>query len=856
MTRLVFSLLILILALVPGMNAQDTIQVLVGLTTPGMTFYVDNVPYTTSQSFRWRVGDLHQLSYFTVQSVSNPADPSGFTPGTGPAADVGTGVRYAVINPFTPQIDPQEFPQSTILATTTTTDSKLLITVRIQVFPGLKSLTIPNVKQYLLRAKFQNEGCSPSATGLFTCGDQPGFIRVQHTVDSNCNQAAFAGGDLWCAGGAATFTAIPFAGYAFYGYSSSPALIDTNGSVSFNIASPYFMQVNWGPGKLYAFTTQPPGLDIVVDRSIYRTKGANPINDTTLGPQVLSDPSGACSQSLLSGIFPNLNPAPPAVCFVWAVGSTKLLAAPDTQQDNQGRYYVFDNWSSGGGQNTAFTVSGANLSTDVITGNFIRAGNVSFNTQPPNLPLEVNRRTWPAYNFWFGLGREFSFAAPNEAVDSNGRRYRFKGWSNGGPAAQTLKVTDDMLVNTLYLTAIYEPLNRLTIETNPPGLPVTVDGKTCSTPCLVERLAAESASLSPTLSVTQANVLKLEFDGWSDGGAPDRLVSFATDSRLIAKYRQSYLFTAISNPTDGATFTFNPTSPDGFYSVGTPVSVTVKANKGYRFRRWSGDTAGLFPTASITVNGPRSVVAELETVPFLDPAGVRNSAGTGPQDQGDFGQVTPGSLITIYGVNLTNGEQVGPRSPLAQSLADAVVRVADRLLPLSYASPAQINAQLPYDLPLGRNKLTITRTGQPDVSAEFDVVRNAPGLFGQAQAAGTTDPPLVFAFRADGSVVTSDAPARPNETISLLGTGVGPFRLTPPTGFAAPSGINYALADTVEVLVGDQVLQPLQVFATPGFVGMTSIQIRVGSQFPAGQATSLRIRVNGKESNTVRLLVR
>jgi uncharacterized protein (TIGR03437 family) len=60
----------------------------------------------------------------------------------------------------------------------------------------------------------------------------------------------------------------------------------------------------------------------------------------------------------------------------------------------------------------------------------------------------------------------------------------------------------------------------------------------------------------------------------------------------------------------------------------------------------------------------------------------------------------------------------------------------------------------------------------------------------------------------------------------------------------------------VEVLAGDAVVQPTQAIATPGMVGMTSIQIRVGTQFATGQNTPVRIRVNGKESNAVRLFVR
>jgi uncharacterized protein (TIGR03437 family) len=117
-----------------------------------------------------------------------------------------------------------------------------------------------------------------------------------------------------------------------------------------------------------------------------------------------------------------------------------------------------------------------------------------------------------------------------------------------------------------------------------------------------------------------------------------------------------------------------------------------------------------------------------------------------------------------------------------------------------------VNAQLPYDLPVGPSKITIVRTGQPDVSADFEVVRNAPGLFGQYGTESEDTPPLVLAFRADGSIVTESAPARPNEVINLMGTGLGGYRNNPPPGFAIPTGAEFALIDPVEVIAGDQTI--------------------------------------------------
>ncbi len=721
----------------------------------------------------------------------------------------------------------------------------------------LKSLTWPVAKFHRMRFVTPAAGCAPSIYGSIpgACGDVPGYTHVKS--GGGCEYLATTG-DYWCPEGPVELESVPGVGYAFKDWNTNPGLINVGASgvpssIVFNLVSPFSIQVNFGPGKFYKMNTEPAGLDVIVDRSIIRTKVPDAAIQTVCDKyQQIRDSNGVLQNIGQGGESPKAD-----LCFVWLFGSTRLLAAPDLQLDATGKQFVFDSWSFGGSQNALFEVSGPNLATDTITAKFLRAAGVTFITQPAlRLPLIVSNRTWPHDNFWFGVGKEIPFSAPYESLDANGRRWRFKGWSNGGPAAQSLKVTQAMVDKGLYLVATYEPLNKVSVETNPPGLPITIDGKDCQTPCVIEKLTTETATISPVPSVTQAEVLRLEFAGWADGGPASRQIGFTQEvRRLVANYKQLYRFNALSNPPGNASFAFVPSSPDGFYNLDTRVSVTVKAANGFRFRRWSGDTAGLFPTATLTVSGPRTVIAELESVPFLDPAGIINSAGTGPQDQGTIGRVTPGSLITIYGTNLTPKEEIGPRSPMVQSLAEIVARVGDGFLPLSFASGSQINAQLPYDLAPGKQKLILTRTGQSDVSAEFEITRNAPGLFPQSGTDSGDQPPLVFALRLDGSVVTEAAPAKPNETINLIGTGIGPFRNNPPLGFAVPSGAEFTLADSVEVIAGDQVVQPIKVIATPGYVGMTSIQIRVGAQFPAGQSTNIRLRVNGKESNTVRLSV-
>lgn len=851
----------------------NTIQVTPSVS--GGVFYVDGVPYTSAQSFRWQVGDVHTIRIHTPQTFGVVTMPNNEQFPGQVATDAGLGMAYLFSGVVNYNVAPPASTDSewqcysgAEAGLSNTCDASTERLLRLRVWPELRSIDLEVVKMYRLRFRQYSNGCAPMMDPLNNplpgaCGPVPGYIDVNPVPGYNGCTFRATEGDHWCPEGSRlSFLAVPSVGYAFVSWSTQPGIqVQINGAgygyAEFELNNPFHMHATFGPGKFYRLQTEPPGLDVTVDRSIIRTKTPEQMiqslcssyKDISAGPDDVAVPVGQGGDNDFDSQY----------CAVWGFNTTRILAAPDLQKDALGTWWAFDRISNtGGGQNSEFHVSGANLSTNTITWKFVRTASVHLMTQPRlDLPLIINGRTWPANYFQFGLGREFTFTAPLESVDVYGKRWRFRGWSNGGPATQTLTVTNEMVASGLTLIAIYDPMNKLSIDTNPPGLSIMVNGELCAYPCILERLATERLTITPVPSFTQADVLRLDFDGWSDGGEATRTIIFEPEvTRLVANYRQSYLFTAMSNPTNGATFTFNPSSPDGFYPLDSKVAVTIETKKGFKFHRWMGDSSDTSPTTSIHIGGPRSVVAVLETIPYLDPAGIKNAAGTGPQDQGEISKVAPGSLISISGANLTTREETGPASPQAQTLADIAVRVNDRILPLSYASPDLINAQLPFDLPIGKLELKISRVGQQELAGEFETVRNAPGLFSVPGTESEGTPPLARALKADGTAISDSNPARAGDTITLLGTGLGPFRVNLPMGFAIPAGNSIPLADSVEVLVGDAVVQPLQVIAATGRVGTAAIQLRLGAQFPAGQSSTLRVRVNGKESNIVRIDVR
>jgi len=116
--------------------------------------------------------------------------------------------------------------------------------------------------------------------------------------------------------------------------------------------------------------------------------------------------------------------------------------------------------------------------------------------------------------------------------------------------------------------------------------------------------------------------------------------------------------------------------------------------------------------------------------------------------------ISPGSLITILGQNLTLGStsSADPRNPPFK-LAGATLRLNGNAVPLLYASPTQVNAYVPLDLTPDYSD------GKLDVAAEISNGDADGNSSTRVAAAATT--PGIFALTRGVSCVT------------LWGTGMG-----------------------------------------------------------------------------------
>jgi uncharacterized protein (TIGR03437 family) len=305
--------------------------------------------------------------------------------------------------------------------------------------------------------------------------------------------------------------------------------------------------------------------------------------------------------------------------------------------------------------------------------------------------------------------------------------------------------------------------------------------------------------------------------------------------------------TLVSDPEGAADWELQPAAGPGYFlTAGEVVNVKVKANKGFKFRRFEGALTGTYPEGTVTMAGPRTVQARFDEVPDLSENSVRNAAGETPDPV-----VAPGSVISVNGIHLAPDFADSKSDPLSQSLAGVTLQVKDRILPLLWVSPTEIQAQLYSDMAPGEYSLTLKTPGQPTISTKFEIAENAPGLFRNLDF----EQPIAEAYHTDGTPITPDSPAKPGETVLLHATGLGMFKPHPLDGFKVPDKPEYTLAVPFELYL-DGVASPITAsYAQPGRIGRAIVKFQLGSEPVEGNTVQLKVRVKERDSNTVLLPV-
>jgi uncharacterized protein (TIGR03437 family) len=525
--------------------------------------------------------------------------------------------------------------------------------------------------------------------------------------------------------------------------------------------------------------------------------------------------------------------------FNWPPGSQHTVSAPDTQGSSP--RYVFARWSDAGAASHTITSSG---SVTVYCADFQAQYPVTAGVASGAGTVSVI----PAPKGGYLPDREQFQVTATPAAGS--RLVRWMGTTYLGASGASVSASPAN-VQLFGAASDYEALFTTgplhVVDSQPRGAQVQVDGTTYFTPVSFSWAAGSTHSIGYTDPQLQGNnTHRFAFQQWEDGSTGTRSVTAsAQETTYTATFKEQYLLSTgvIGNGTVGVT----PPAADGFYDVGSTVTVTAAPAAGQALRYWLGDAAGTNPARTVVMDQQRAVTAYFSgTLPWL----MFNSASymINPTP-GTTGQaVAPGEIVAIFGTNIgpatTQPGQIGSDGRLATSIGGVSVTFGGLPAPITYASPNQMNVIAPYGIAGVPLVSVAVRTPAGNLTFSVTVVDTVPGLYTYD---GSGQGP-VAALNQEGSINSAANPAAPGSVVVLFGTGAGVLAKSFPDGQIMGSEL---VSPTAPVLVRFDKLagQVLYAGAAPTLVnGALQVNAVVPSDLVGGGQVSVRI-VSGTSSS-------
>ena len=246
-----------------------------------------------------------------------------------------------------------------------------------------------------------------------------------------------------------------------------------------------------------------------------------------------------------------------------------------------------------------------------------------------------------------------------------------------------------------------------------------------------------------------------------------------------------------------------------------------------------------------------SVSASAQT-PQLTSAGIVNA--------GSYAQpISPGSIVSIFGINLAITETTAKSLPLPTNLAGTSVTFDGVKAPLFYVSPGQINLQAPSSLQTSyagnytSSTVMVTTPSGSSVAVQVPVYLTGPAVFTVDSSGCGRAAALNVAADGRVSLNSPSNSAAPGDYISVYGTGLGLTVNQPADGF--PTG-----ADSIRFGAGvwvDGSPLPASTYAglAPGLVGVDQVNFRIPLGVREGCAVPLALQADALISPTVTISI-
>jgi uncharacterized protein (TIGR03437 family) len=280
----------------------------------------------------------------------------------------------------------------------------------------------------------------------------------------------------------------------------------------------------------------------------------------------------------------------------------------------------------------------------------------------------------------------------------------------------------------------------------------------------------------------------------------------------------------------------------------TPTSALTDA-LGRLQANWTLATMSSLNTLTATIEGAPGSQVTLQALsvgspPAFSAAGIVNAASFGLGTASPHRNLSPGSLVTIFGEGLSLETRDAPSLPLPLLLGGVRVLFNGAPAPLLYVSPRQINVQVPFEIS----------------GASVEIAIQTPAGTTAAIVVGTasTQPGIFFDFTSGlGAVVNAGdgtpvwvRPVRAGSAVSIFCTGLGAVTPAGLTGAAAPALPPAKTQLGVSATVGGLAATVTFSGLAPGFAGLYQVNVDLPPGLPPGPHL-LSITAAGRQSNEV-----
>ena len=256
-------------------------------------------------------------------------------------------------------------------------------------------------------------------------------------------------------------------------------------------------------------------------------------------------------------------------------------------------------------------------------------------------------------------------------------------------------------------------------------------------------------------------------------------------------------------------------------TAGGPATITLFANS-------------VSPALSTTMQLSGTLAANTTTPALSVTAPVVNGASFAVNTP-----ISPGSFVSIFGSNLASASVLQTTLPYPVTLGGTQVLLGGIPMPVEYVGNSQINAIVPWNVPVNAVMQLIVEQGGMSSMPEPVIVSPAvPAVF-TSNASGSGQGAIII-LKSNGTYLLPGAgTASAGDVLEIYATGLGAVNAALTSGSAAPSSPPAQTQAPVTVTIGGQTAQVGFAGLAPGYAGLYQVNVTV----PAGIAPGTSVPI-------------